>query len=58
MRPRVQLCTLTATADEVTEIKRLAAARTEPIRLVQQARIIACMLDDPTLSLSSSEKTT
>jgi hypothetical protein len=40
---------LTLTAEEVSEIKRLANSRTASIRLVQQARIIAFMHDDPNL---------
>ncbi len=38
----------TLTAEEVTEIKRLASSRKEPIRLVQRARIIASMVEDQT----------
>ena len=47
MRTAVKLRTLTT--EEVTEIKRLAASRKEPIRLVQRARVIALMLEDPQL---------
>jgi len=47
MRTPVKLRTLTA--EEVTEIKRLASSRKEPIRLVQRARIIANMVADQTL---------
>ena len=36
----------TLTAEEVTEIKRLASSRKEPIRLVQRARIIAFIMED------------
>jgi len=35
------------TTDEKAEIQRLAASRKEPIRLVQRARIIAYMVEDP-----------
>lgn len=34
------------TTEEITEIKRLAVSRKEPIRSVQRARIIASMLED------------
>jgi transposase len=44
MRTAVKLRTLTT--EEVTEIKRLASSRKEPIRLVQRARIIAFMVED------------
>jgi transposase len=47
MRTPVKLRTLTT--EEITEIKRLAGSRKEPIRLVQRARIIAAMLEDPSL---------
>jgi len=47
MRTPVKLRTLTT--DEVAEIKRLATSRKEPIRLVQRARVIALMLEDPQL---------
>jgi len=52
MRKRVELRTLTA--EEITEIKRLANSRTAPIRLVQRARIIAFMQEDPTLYASKA----
>jgi transposase len=45
MRKPVKLRTLTN--EETAEIRRLAASRTEPFRLVQRARLIAVMLDDP-----------
>jgi transposase len=47
MRTPIVLRTLTA--EEVTEIKRLANSRTEAIRLVQRARVIVYMLDDSKL---------
>jgi len=47
MRTPVKLRTLTT--EEITEIKRLAASRKEPMRLVQRARIIASMVADPKL---------
>jgi len=47
MRPAVKLRTLTT--EEVTEIKRLAASRKEPLRIVQRARVIAYMLANPAL---------
>ena len=52
MRKPVKLRTLTA--EEVTEIKRLANSRTAPIRLVQRARIIAFMQADPDLYASDA----
>ena len=47
MRTPVKLRTLTT--EEITEIKRLATSRKESIRLVQRARIIAFMVEDPKL---------
>jgi transposase len=47
MRKPIELRTLTT--EEVTAIKRLAASRKEPIRLVQRARVIDFMLADPSL---------
>jgi transposase len=47
MRTPIVLRTLTT--EEVTEIKRLANSRTEAIRLVQRARVIAYMVDDSKL---------
>ena len=52
MRTPVKLRTLTA--EEVTEIKRLASSREEPMRLVQRARIIAYMLEDSSLYASAA----
>jgi len=52
MRTPVKLRTLTA--EEVTEIKRLACSRKEAIRLVQRARIIAYMLEDSKLYASDA----
>jgi transposase len=52
MRKRVQLRTLTA--EEVSAVKRLAASRKEAIRLVQRARIIALMLEAPSLYASEA----
>jgi transposase len=52
MRTPIKLRTLTA--EEVTEIKRLAASRKEPMRLVQRARIIASMVEDNTLYASEA----
>ncbi len=51
-RKRIRLRTLTG--EEEMEIRRLAASRKEPIRLVQRARIIAAMLDDPELTASQA----
>jgi transposase len=50
MRKRVELRELTA--EEGAEIRRLAASRTESVRLVQRAQIIALMLEDPELTAS------
>ncbi len=47
MRTPVKLRTLTT--DEITEIKRLAASRKAPLRLVQRARVIAYLFEDPQL---------
>lgn len=47
MRTPIRLRTLTA--EEVTEVRRLTDARKEAIRLVQRARLIVFMLDDPHL---------
>ena len=52
MRKAVKLRTLTT--EEVTEIKRLAASRKEPIRKVQRARVIAAMVEDPKLHASEA----
>jgi len=47
MRKAVKLRTLTT--EEETEIRRLSASRKEPHRLVQRAKVIQAMLDDPKL---------
>jgi transposase len=47
MRPAVKLRTLTS--EEEVEIRRLAASRKEAHRLVQRAKVIVAMLDDPKL---------
>lgn len=47
MRTAVRLRTLTA--EEVTEVRRLANSRKAAARLVQRARLITFMLDDPNL---------
>lgn len=52
MRKRIILRTLTA--EEVTQIKRLASSRTEAVRLVQRARVIAYMIDNPKLYASDA----
>ncbi len=51
-RTRIRLRTLTS--EEEREIRRLAASRKEPFRLVQRARIIAAMLDDPERTASEA----
>jgi transposase len=52
MRKRVELRPLTA--EEEQEVRQLARARKAPIRLVQRARIIVAMLDDPELSATEA----
>lgn len=52
MPKRIHLRTLTA--EEKVEIKRLAAARKEPLRLVQRAQIIAAMVENPALTATKS----
>jgi transposase len=47
MRPAVKLRTLTT--EEETEIRRLAGSRKESFRLVQRAKVIAALLDNPKL---------
>ena len=42
------------TSEEETEIRRLARSRTGPIHLVQRARIVAAMLQDPDLSATDA----
>jgi len=48
MPKRIRLRTVTA--EEETAIRRPAASRKEPARLVQRAKVIAAMLDDPGLT--------
>ena len=50
MPKRIVLRTLTT--EEEAEISRLAKSRTEPMRLVQRARVIQAMVDDPSLPAS------
>jgi hypothetical protein len=50
MPKRIALRTLTT--EEEAEIRQLAKSRKEPIRLVQRARVIEAMLDDPSLPAS------
>jgi transposase len=52
MPKRIRLRALTT--EEQAEIKRLVKARKEPLRLVQRARIIQAMADDPQLSASDA----
>jgi len=47
MPKRIELRTLTT--EEETEIRRVATSRKEPLRLVQRARVIEALLDDPSL---------
>src|SRR5512134_1247137 len=50
MPKRIKLRTLTS--EEEQEIRRLARSRKEPIRLVQRAKLIKAMMDDPELAAS------
>jgi len=50
MRKAVKLRSLTT--EEETEIRRLATSRKAPHRLVQRAKVIVAMLDDPQLHAS------
>lgn len=50
MPKRIALRTLTR--EEETEIRRLAKSRKEPMRLVQRARVIQAILDDPNIPAS------
>lgn len=54
MRKPVKLRTLTT--EESVEIRRLAASRTEPFRMVQRARLITAMMDDLNLYASEAGK--
>lgn len=51
-RKRIGLRTLTT--EEETEIRRLARSRKEPMRLVQRARLIEAMLEDPNLKATEA----
>ena len=50
MPKRIKLRTLTS--EEEQEIRRLAKSRKEPLRIIQRARIIMTMLDNPELAAS------
>ena len=50
MPKRIQLRTLTT--EEEAEIRRLSNSRKEPMRLVQRARVIEAILDDPNMAPS------
>jgi len=52
MPKRIRLRELTT--EEKAEIERLAASRKESIRLVQRARIIAAMAEDPALTATEA----
>jgi len=52
MPKRIRLRALTT--EEKAEIERLAASRKESIRLVQRARIIAAMAEDPALTATAA----
>ena len=54
MRKPVKLRTLAN--EEAKEIRRLAASRSEPFRMVQRAHLIAAMMDDPSLYASKAAK--
>ena len=51
-RPRV--CLRALTTEEQNEIRRLAASRTKPFRLVQRARTIVAMLDEAELTATEA----
>ncbi len=51
-RPRIHLRALTI--EEKADVQRLAASRKAPIRLVQRARIITSMLEDPEMTASKA----
>lgn len=48
MPNRLRLCPVTAS--EEGQIRRVAASRVRPARLVQRAQVIRALLEDPTLS--------
>jgi len=52
MPRRIRLRTLTP--EEEAEVRRLAASRKAAVRLVQRAKIIVAMLDDPSLNASAA----
>lgn len=52
MPKRIKLRTLTT--EEEREIRKLAKSRKEPIRMVQRARVIEAMLNDPGLAASTA----
>ena len=52
--PRKRVVLRTLTTEEIAEIKRLANSRTEPGGMVQRARLIQAMLDDPELSATDA----
>lgn len=47
--PRKRIALRTLTTEEIDEIKRLARSRSESVRIVQRARLIQAMFDDPNL---------
>jgi transposase len=49
MMPRKRIVLKTLTTEEIDEIRRLAKSRTESVRIVQRARLIKALLDDPNL---------
>ncbi|MCI0729723.1 MAG: helix-turn-helix domain-containing protein [Chloroflexi bacterium] len=52
MAKRVKLRSLTA--EEAKEVRRLARSRTETAQVVQRARVIAAMIDDPPLTAAEA----
>jgi transposase len=52
--PRKRIALRTLTTEEIAEIKRLANSRTEPGGIVQRARLIRAMLDDPALNATDA----
>lgn len=54
--PRKRVVLRTLTTEEIAEIKRLSKSRTEPGGIVQRARLIQAMLDDPGLNATDAGK--
>ena len=52
--PKERVILRSLTTEEVKEIRRLARSRTEPMRIVQRAKLIEAMMDDPNLNASDA----